>query len=57
MMRFELQARFTLSSDVSGLTKELERFIATANEKILKKKSEKLAIIERFTIEKETLSF
>ena len=56
MMRFELQARFTLSSDVSGLTKELERFIATANEKILKKKSEKLAIIERFTIEKETLS-
>lgn len=56
MMRFELQARFTLSSDVSGLTKELERFIAAANESLLKKGHEKLAVIERYTIDKTVLS-
>jgi seryl-tRNA synthetase len=56
MMRFELQARFTLSGDVSGLTKEFEKFIATTNESILKKGPEKLAVIEHFTIEKGTLS-
>ena len=36
MMRFELQAAFTLSSDVSGLTREFDRFIAQTNESILK---------------------
>jgi len=56
MMRFELQVRFTFSSDVSGLIKEFEKFIAVTNESILKKGSEKLAVIEHFTIEKGTLS-
>ena len=56
MMRFELQARFNFSGDVSGLTNEFEKFIATTNESILKKGSEKLAAIEHFTIEKGTLS-
>lgn len=56
MMRFELQARFTLSGEVLGLSKEFERFIALANESILKKGSEKLAVIERFGLEKHTLS-
>ena len=55
MMRFDLQARFALSSDVSGLTKEFEIFISRANESILKKGQEKLAVIEHFTIEKGTL--
>jgi seryl-tRNA synthetase len=56
MMRFDLQARFALSNDVSGLTKEFENFISRINESILKKGKEKLAVIEHFTIEKGTLS-
>ena len=56
MMRFALQARFTLSGDVSGLTKEFEKFIAETNESILKKGPEKLAVIEKYAIEKGTLS-
>jgi seryl-tRNA synthetase len=56
MMRFELQAILTLSGDISGLSTEFERFIAMANESILRKGSEKLAVIERFRIEKATLS-
>jgi seryl-tRNA synthetase len=56
MMRFDLQARFMLSSDVSGLIKEFEGFIATANEKILKKGPEKLAFINHFTLGKDSLS-
>ncbi len=55
MMRFDLQARFVLSSDVSGLTKEFEIFISRANESILKKGQEKIAVIEHFTIEKGIL--
>jgi len=55
MMRFELQARLTLSSDISGFSSEFERFIAEANQSILRKGAEKLAVIERFTIENETL--
>ena len=56
MIRFELQARFTLSSDVKRLAKEFERFIADTNESILKKGPEKLAVIEKYIIEKTTLS-
>ena len=56
MMRFELQARFTLSSDVTKLTKEFDKFIAETNETILKKGPEKLAVIEKYGIEKTTLS-
>ena len=56
MTRFELQARFTLSSDVTSLAKEFERFIASANESILKKGQNKLAVIENYTIDKGTLS-
>jgi seryl-tRNA synthetase len=56
MTRFELQARFTLSSDVTGLEKEFERFIASANESILKKGQDRLAVIENYTLDKETLS-
>ena len=56
MTRFELQARFTLSSDVTSLVKEFERFIASANESILKKGQNKLAVIENYTIDKGTLS-
>jgi seryl-tRNA synthetase len=56
MMRFDLHARFTLSSDVSTFTKEIEAFIKTTNETILKKGPEKLAVIESFKIRKETLS-
>jgi len=55
MMRFDLHARFSLSNDVSGLTKEFENFISRTNESILKKGQEKLAVIEHFTIEKSTL--
>lgn len=55
MMRFDLQGTFTLSADVSGITKELETFIATANDTILKKGPEKLAVIEQFKAEKKTL--
>lgn len=56
MMRFDLRARFTLSSDVSALSKELKSFIATTNETILRKGPEKLAVIDAFTIHKETLT-
>ena len=56
MMRFELHARFTLSSDVSGLSKEFETFINQTNESILRKGPEKLAVIEKFSIEKTLLS-
>lgn len=56
MMRFDLRARFTLSSDVSKLTKEFTQFIATTNETILRKGPEKLAVIEQFSINKESLS-
>jgi seryl-tRNA synthetase len=56
MMRFDLHATFTLSADVSGLTKELEKFIKQTNETILKKGPEKLAIIEHFKAEKKTLT-
>ena len=56
MMRFDLHARFTLSGDVSGLSKEFESFIKTTNETILRKGPEKLAVIESFKIQKEILS-
>ena len=56
MMRFDLQGTFILSADVSGITKEIEKFIATTNDTILKKGPEKLAVIEQFTVEKKTLS-
>jgi seryl-tRNA synthetase len=56
MMRFDLQATFTLSADVSGLKKEIETFIATTNETILRKGLEKLASIEQFKAEGKTLS-
>jgi len=55
MTRFDLQARLTFSSDVSGLTKEFENFISKTNESILRKGPEKLAVIEHFTIEKGIL--
>jgi seryl-tRNA synthetase len=56
MMRFDLQARFTLSADVSTLKKEFEMFVTTTNESILKKGREKLAVIDHFTLEKDTLT-
>jgi seryl-tRNA synthetase len=56
MMRFDLQARFTLSADVSTLKKEFEMFVTTINESILKKGREKLAVIDHFTLEKDTLT-
>ncbi len=56
MMRFDLHARFTLSIDVTNLSKEFEQFITTTNETILRKGPEKLAVIESFKIQKETLS-
>jgi seryl-tRNA synthetase len=56
MMRFELQARFTLSNDISGLTNEFDTFIAHTNESILKKGPEKLAVVEKYIIEKTVLS-
>jgi len=55
MMRFDLKARFVLSSDVSALTKEFEDFITRTNESILKKGQDKLAVIEHSRIEKGTL--
>jgi hypothetical protein len=56
MMRFDLQARFALSGEISGLTKEFESFISRTNESILKKGQEKLAVIKDFTIEIGALS-
>ena len=56
MMQFDLQARFALSGEISGLTKEFESFISRTNESILKKGQEKLAVIKHFTIEKGALS-
>ena len=56
MNRFDLQAKFMLSGDVSGLKKEFEKFIATTNETILKKGPEKLATIDQYRIEKDTLT-
>ncbi len=56
MMRFELQARFALSDDISELSSQFESFIAAMNDSILKKDAEKFAFIERFSIEKTTLS-
>jgi len=41
---------------VTKLAKEFDRFIADTNEKILKKGPEKLAVIDRFSIEKTVLS-
>jgi seryl-tRNA synthetase len=55
MMRFDLQTRFMLSSDVSNLSKEFEMFITTTNETILKKGPEKLAYINQFTLAKDAL--
>jgi seryl-tRNA synthetase len=56
MMRFDLQARFTLSANVLGLTKEIETFIAQTNEKILRKGTETLAVIDVFKAEGKTLA-
>ena len=55
MMKFHLQARFTLSTDVSKLSKEFDGFIKTTNETILRKGPEKLAVIESFKLQKDNL--
>jgi seryl-tRNA synthetase len=55
MMRFDLRARFTLSADASKLSKEIEGFIKATNETILKKGPEKLAVIDSFDLQKDTL--
>jgi len=54
-MKFDLQGTFTLSDDISKISKEIEKFIATTNETILKKGPEKLAKIEHFKIDKKRL--
>jgi ATP-dependent protease ClpP protease subunit len=36
-MKFDLKGTFTLSDDISKISKEIEKFIATTNETILKK--------------------
>ncbi|MBN1280237.1 MAG: serine--tRNA ligase [Candidatus Thermoplasmatota archaeon] len=55
MMQFTLQACFTLSCDVTSLTRDIDRFVTTTNETILRKGPEKLAVIEQHSLEKETL--
>jgi seryl-tRNA synthetase len=54
-MKFDLKGTFTLSDDISKISKEIEKFIATTNETILKKGSEKLATIEHFKVDKKNL--
>ena len=54
-MKFDLKGTFTLSDDISKISKEIEKFIATTNETILKKGQEKLATIEHFKIDKKKL--
>lgn len=53
MTRFNLQAKFMLSGDVSKLAKEIKNFISRTNESILRK--DKLAVIESFSSEKTTI--
>jgi seryl-tRNA synthetase len=54
-MKFDLKGTFTLSDDISKISKEIEKFIATTNEIILKKGSEKLATIEHFKVDGKKL--
>ena len=54
-MKFDLKGTFTLSNDISKISKEIENFIATTNETILKKGPEKLATIEHFKVDKKRL--
>jgi len=54
-MKFDLKGTFTLSDDISKISKEIEKFIATTNETILKKGPEKLATIEHFKVDKKKL--
>jgi len=54
-MKFDLKGTFTLSDDISKISKEIEKFIATTNETILKKGPEKLATIEHFRVDKKRL--
>jgi len=55
VMKFDLKATYTLSNDISGITKEIEKFITTMNTTVLKKGPEKLATIEAYTIDKKSL--
>jgi len=54
-MKFDLKGTFTLSDDISKISKEIEKFIATTNETILKKGPEKLATIEHFKVDGKKL--
>jgi len=55
-MKFDLKCTFTFSSDASGITKDIEKFVNTANVTILKKGTEKVAFIEDFKVEKTSLA-
>ncbi len=54
-MKFDLKGTFTLSDDISKISKEIENFIDTTNETILKKGPEKLATIEHFKVDGKKL--
>ena len=55
-MKFDLQASFTFSGDITAIKKEIERCVSTLNETVLKKDEAHKAIIERAAIEGNKLS-
>ncbi len=54
-MRFNLEAHFTFSGDISSIKKDMEKFISDANEDLMKKYHKEIANIEIFKIEKNSL--
>ena len=45
-MRFNLEAHFTFSGDISSIKKDMEKFISDANEDLMKKYHKEIANIE-----------
>ena len=54
-MKFDLKGNFTFSGDISSIKNEIEKFISTTNETLLKRDPNKKVKIESHKIEKNSL--
>jgi len=54
-MKFNLEAHFTFSHDISKINKEIEKFISKTKENIVQKYPKKIASVEIIKIEKKSL--
>ena len=54
-MKFDLKGTFTFSGDISSIKNEIEKFISTTSETLLKRDADKKASIESYKIGKNSL--